>query len=367
MKISIIIPVYNVEKYLVKCLDSIINQTHKNLEIILINDGSKDKSLNICKWYEKRDSRIIVIDKINEGVSIARNAGIEAATGNYIGFVDPDDWIEPNMYENMLRTIEKYECNIAFCNYSKDRGNIRTYKRIKINKNVLSKLDIIKDVIANMIGWDAWEDIITNNKYIMGCIWRCLYKKDFIDSYNLRFAPGISIMEDLVFNVQALIYCDKACIDHGFYYHYMQHKASSLHRYNEKMWKDQVEVHNLLEKILKEADLYEFLKNRMDSRYIAMAACAVGNEVYRGNTKLKQRVKIAKYIIDDDKLKEVLERAKKFNFENLKIFRSKEEIKIERNVINKLIFYTNQDDSKDNPKKKKSRKVPKKKLIKGDS
>lgn len=363
MKISIIIPVYNVEKYIARCLDSVLSQTYKDLEVILVNDGSKDRSLNICKWYQKKDSRIVIIDKVNEGVSIARNTGIDAATGKYIGFVDADDWIEPNMYENMLKTIEKYQCNIAFCNYSKDRKNIKTYKRIKINKNVLSKLDIIKDLIANMIGWEAWEDIITNNKYIMGCIWRCLYKKDFINNHDLRFTPGISIMEDLVFNVQALIYCDKVCIDHGFYYHYMQNKTSSLHTYNEKMWYDQIEVHNLLEEILKDAELYEFLRNRLDSRYIAMAACAVGNEVYRGNTKFKQRVKIAKYIIDDDKLKEVLERAKQFNFENLKFLRSQQEVKIERNIINKLIFYT----SENNIKKKKSKKASKKDLIKGDN
>ncbi|MGD9569421.1 MAG: glycosyltransferase [Sedimentibacter sp.] len=352
MKISIIIPIYNVEKYLARCLDSVINQTHMDLEIILVNDGSKDKSLNICKYYQKKDSRIILIDKINEGVSVARNTGIDAATGKYIAFVDADDWIEPHMYENMLNTIEKYKCNIAFCNYSKDRKNIRTYKRINVNKDVLEKRDIINELIANMIGW---EDIFPKYNYIMGCIWRSVYNRDFINKFNLRFTPGISIMEDLVFNIQALIYCHKVCIDHGFYYHYMQNKTSSLHTYNEKMWLDQVEVHNMLEEILKDAELDEYLRNRLDSRYITMAACAVGNEVYRGNSKLKQRMKIAKYIINDDKLKEVLDRAKENNFKNLHYLRSKQEFLREKTVIKNLLFYISNKPSKPSEKEKQNK------------
>lgn len=342
MKISIIIPVYNVEKYLPRCLESVLNQTYKDIEVILVNDGSKDKSLNICNQYAKKDSRITVVDKVNEGVSVARNAGLAAATGDYIGFVDADDWIEPYMYESMLNTVEKYKCNIAFCNFSKDTKYARYYKRIKVKKNVLGKLDIINELIANMIGLD---DILPKYNYVMGCIWRCIYNREFLNKYSLRFEPGLSIMEDLVFNVQSLIYCDKVCIDHGFYYHYMKNKSSSLHTYNEKMWNDNVKVHNMLENILRDADLDEHLRNRLDSRYIAMAACAVGNEVYRGNAKLKQRIFVAKYIMNDEKLKEVLSRAKKYNFENLKHFKNKEEALLERTVIKNLIFFTKIDSN----------------------
>lgn len=343
MKISIVIPIYNVEQYLSRCLDSVINQTYKNMEIILVNDGSKDNSLEVCKDYQKKDSRIIIIDKINEGVSIARNTGIEAATGKYIGFVDPDDWIEPDMYENMYNTIEKHKCSIAFCNYFKDRKSRRTFKKIKVKKNVLGKLDIINELIANMIGI---EDILPQYYNVMGSVWRCLYKREFLNNFEVRFKPGITIMEDLLFNIQALIYCDKVCIDHGYYYHYMINKTSSLHTYNEKMWRDNVEVHNALEEILKDAELDEYLRNRLDSRYIAMAACAVGNEVYRSNMKLSQKMKVARYIMNDKKLKEVLNRAKQYNIEtlrnlkDLKDLRGKEEAERERTVIRNLIFYT---------------------------
>lgn len=123
-KISIIVPVYNVEAYLSRCLDSIVHQTYKNLEIILVNDGSKDSSLEICNKYAHEDSRITVINKENGGQSSARNMGLDIATGNYIGFVDSDDWIEPKMYENLLSVLldnkaDVAVCEVYNCNYAK--------------------------------------------------------------------------------------------------------------------------------------------------------------------------------------------------------------------------------------------------------
>jgi len=112
-KISIIVPVYNVENYLNRCVDSIINQTYKNLEIILVNDGSPDNCGEICNHYAEKDSRISVIHQENQGLSGARNSGLKKASGDYIGFVDSDDWIEPEMYESMLNTLQKFKVDIV--------------------------------------------------------------------------------------------------------------------------------------------------------------------------------------------------------------------------------------------------------------
>ena len=111
--VSIVVPVYNAEKYLPKCIDSILNQTFKNFELILVNDGSKDNSLIICEDYKVSDRRIKVINKKNEGVSIARNIGINSAKGKYIMFIDSDDWIESNMVEKMYDAIQNSD--IAIC------------------------------------------------------------------------------------------------------------------------------------------------------------------------------------------------------------------------------------------------------------
>ena len=114
-KISIIVPVYNVEKYLKTCLDSIINQTYQNLEIILVDDGSTDNSGEICEEYRKTDSRIILIHKENEGLSMARNFGLDIASGDYISFVDSDDFIARNMMEALYNRLLETQSDMAIC------------------------------------------------------------------------------------------------------------------------------------------------------------------------------------------------------------------------------------------------------------
>jgi len=126
--ISIIVPIYNVEIYLEKCLNSIINQTYKNIEILLINDGSSDNSLRICKKYQKKDKRIVLINKKNGGLSSARNAGIDKASGNYLLFIDSDDYIEIDMIEKLYNNIKSNNADISICNFfitkkNKDRKN----------------------------------------------------------------------------------------------------------------------------------------------------------------------------------------------------------------------------------------------------
>ena len=134
-KVSIIVPVYNNEKFLEKCLDSIINQSYKNLEILLINDGSKDNSLKIMRQYAKKDKRIIIIDKENEGVSKARNDGIRASSGEYITFVDSDDYIEFNEIEEMYKAIKENNVDMVRTNYQ-----VRYKDSKKIDKGDLSSL-----------------------------------------------------------------------------------------------------------------------------------------------------------------------------------------------------------------------------------
>ena len=111
--ISVIVPIYNVEKYLARCVDSIVNQTYKNLEIILVDDGSPDRCPQMCDDYADKDSRNKVIHKKNGGLSDARNAGMAVATGEYISFIDSDDWIETSMFELLLNNIFQYDCEIS--------------------------------------------------------------------------------------------------------------------------------------------------------------------------------------------------------------------------------------------------------------
>ena len=127
-KISIIVPVYQAEKYISKCIESIVNQAYKNLEIILIDDGSTDSSGEICDRYGERDKRIVVVHTPNKGVSAARNCGLDIATGDYITFVDSDDFLDLQMYSEMIQVAEKYSCDVVMCDCIKEfKGKSEKY------------------------------------------------------------------------------------------------------------------------------------------------------------------------------------------------------------------------------------------------
>lgn len=141
-KITLILPIFNGEKYISRCIDSVLNQTYKNFELIIINDGSTDKSLNIIKKYAKKDNRIKIINKKNEGVSIARNIGIENSTGDFITFIDADDYLEIEALETMINLASKYKVEIVRTSYVLETNNKFAYEKklnysgkITLNKN----------------------------------------------------------------------------------------------------------------------------------------------------------------------------------------------------------------------------------------
>ena len=182
VKVSIIVPVYNVEKYLSKCLESLINQTLKDIEIVCVNDGSTDNSLSILKEYANKDSRIKIIDKQNEGVSVARNTGINAATGKYLMFADSDDYLVENACEKALNTIEHNNSDICiFGHYDLVDG--------KLVKSSVNK-DIIKAQKQNN---QTYTDFSIN-------IWDKIYNREFLIRNSINFIPNLKTSEDVIFN-----------------------------------------------------------------------------------------------------------------------------------------------------------------------
>ena len=152
-EISIIVPVYNAEKYLERCLNSILAQKFINFEVLLINDGSSDESLYICNMFALKDNRITVFDKKNEGVSATRQYGIEKATGAYSVFIDADDWIEPNMLAEMHHTITKQQNDILICNYFINNNLIKEEQRANAPKALIQNMlnSKIKGVMWNKL------------------------------------------------------------------------------------------------------------------------------------------------------------------------------------------------------------------------
>lgn len=183
-ELSIIVPVYKVEKYLPKCIDSILAQTFTDFELILIDDGSPDRCGDICDEYAAKDDRIIVIHQENKGVSAARNAGLDIARGEYIGFVDSDDWIEPEMYETMLATAKESEAEIVACgaNHSDETETI-------LFQELLEDLELYNDKML--------AELFRLPNRFGGCIWNKLYKTSVAKS--VRFQSGVKMAEDRLY------------------------------------------------------------------------------------------------------------------------------------------------------------------------
>lgn len=213
--ISIIVPVYNVEGYLDRCITSLINQTYKNLEIILIDDGSKDGSGAICDKYASLDSRIKVIHKENGGVSLARNLGLDVASGEYIGFVDSDDYVENGMYEALYNVAVLENADITTCGFTQVRVN----GNAKVNDIDLS------------IDWSK-ENIIKNYfkqgivKELMYSPCNKLYKKSLVK--ELRFSEKYHMGEDILFIFQCVERMNKLSCAKGAFYHYVMRENSAM-------------------------------------------------------------------------------------------------------------------------------------------
>lgn len=209
--ISVIVPIYKVEAYLRKCVDSIIGQTYKNLEIILVDDGSPDGCGAICDAYAAEDDRIKVIHKQNGGLSDARNAGLDIMTGEYVGFVDSDDWIEPEMYEKLMENMKHFQADISFGGVSDDLERDGVVKSVKVSDYgpkpfAESNTDAMKRYFLG--SWAAWDK---------------LYKASLFN--NIRYPKG-EINEDEAIVLRLLEQCENVCYTNEIFYHYMHRQGS---------------------------------------------------------------------------------------------------------------------------------------------
>lgn len=218
-KLSIIVPVYNVEKYLPKCLESLIKQTLKDIEIICVNDGSMDNSLAILKEFASKDSRIRIIDNQHQGVAKTRNTGIEQSTGEYIGFVDSDDYIDIDFFEKLYNSATKSNSDIAIASILKHKNffNIYNAKYTK-EETAITIQDKIK--------------LCEDKKHFFFYAWNKIYHSGFIKENNIKFSEG-QIYEDVMFAIKALYYSNKIISVYGTKYHYIEHE-NSLTKYKDK-------------------------------------------------------------------------------------------------------------------------------------
>ena len=312
-KVSVIIPVYNSEKYLSECLDSVVNQTLKDIEIICVNDGSKDSSLRILEEYASKDNRVKIINQENKGAGLARNSGLEIAQGEYLSLLDSDDIFEHDMLEILYKKAKEKDTDILICRSKEFYEKTKKYKDLDYSireeylpkKDVFNCNDIPKYIMNFAVGW-AWDK---------------LYKSDFVKNYGLNF-PNLHNTEDAVFVFPSLIYAEKiSIIQNSFITH--RKTSTSLENSRDKNYLCFIEASRMIKRDLEDRNLYkkveqsfinwfvdhsfwqiDTLKNKSNRKNLAKILDNIFEEfeIYEKNfdyfydNKLYERVKKKKFI-----------------------------------------------------------------------
>ena len=249
-KVSVIVPFYNVENYIEKCLETLVNQTLKDIEIILVNDGSKDRSIDIVnKFLKQYPEKIVYLEKENGGLSDARNFGIPHAKGEYIAFLDSDDYVEKDMYENMYELAKKEDSDMVECDFyweypdklKKDEGTIYHGK-----KEMIEKVRVV-----------AWNKLI---------------KKEILEKSDVKFPKGLRY-EDVEFTYKLVPYIEKVSFLKKPCVHYVQREGSISNKQNER----NKEIFDVLDNVInyyKENEIYDTYKDELEYVYVRYAFCS---------------------------------------------------------------------------------------------
>lgn len=258
-KISVIVPIYNVGRYLRQCIESIRNQTYKNIEIILINGDSSDNSGEICDEYAKTDMRIRVIHKRNEGVSESRNAGLSIARGKYISFCDGDDVMAPNELQVLFDNLHSTHSDLSCCGFVRFNESVPMWNtEVHEIKEFSDKDDMLKTVISN--------------KIYAGFLWNKLFKSELLkEKYPLRFKKDIAVLEDEVFVLSYLQRCKKICLTEMKLYGYRINPSGVMNQsYSEKtvtaVW-GREEILNICNKLKSGSEIMCIVWNELMREY----------------------------------------------------------------------------------------------------
>lgn len=267
LKVSIIVPVYNAEKTLIRCLDSLTGQTYHNQEIILINDGSTDNSQEICERYSRTYSYITLINQKNAGPATARNVGIDRATGDYISFVDSDDYVEPNMVESMVSEAENHSADMVICGYYQESGGKITQHKFKY------KPGLYQGEGARKIAVELISDV--SDTRIPPYSWIRMVRRDVFENPRIRYSDGMIRSEDYYFYVQIHFRVKRLylLVDKPLY-HYMEVSSSVTHKYVKHYWESVKKIYSgLKEQLPAQIDI----NKRLDIMLVQRSLIALNN------------------------------------------------------------------------------------------
>lgn len=297
-EISIVVPVYKVERYLQRCVESLLSQTFGDIEIILVDDGSPDQCPAMCDQFAEKDSRIRVIHKENGGLSSARNAGIEAAQGKYIGFVDSDDDVADNMYERMHEIIERENVDFVMSDYIRILDNGEKFlKTLAIPGGRYSRDAIKKEIFPQLIMGENLEygPLLS--------VWHCMYRTEFLQRNGLLFDEEVKWSEDNIFSALA-----GYCADSFYYlkgeglYHYYQNEGTISTSYRPGAWNVYCTMNQHLHQFFDNVTDYDF--QRQLKLHMIFYACNCLGQVKVSGEAFKKQVRMRKNIMTSPELKD---------------------------------------------------------------
>ena len=324
IKISVMIPVYNTSQYLKRCLNSIINQSLKEIEIICVNDGSTDNSLEILKEYEKKDKRIVVIDKKNAGVSSAKNEALKIAKGKYCLNIDSDDWVEQNFFKEIFLKAEENDLDLVVSDIIFDYDDtLEIKKELEINDN---------DILSGK----QYRELFFNKKFqVEGYTWNKLIKTSIYKKNNIFFSKNIAYLEDYEIILKLAFYLKKIGKINKGYYHYIQRNdsASNNIKNRERNFLQEIQVFNNLENFYKDKDVNSLFKLKRKKIFsIQYSIFKSENITEKMYLAYLSEIKKEKFILkkyQGEKIRQVL------LFNTVKLFNSKLIVK----VIKKFYIY----------------------------
>jgi glycosyltransferase involved in cell wall biosynthesis len=279
-KISIILPVFNVEKYIARSIQSVLDQTYPDFELLIVIDGSPDDSKQIAEKYASQDTRIKVFEKENGGLSDARNYGLERALGEFIYFMDSDDWIEPNLIEDNLKIVQEEKLNVVIFGYIQDdedkNGNVTNSI---VNQPTVERLYKDENIILD-----------THLVGILGYAWNKIYRHSFLKKNNLLFEKGTSLVEDILFNSQVYQNVEILRFNSNCYYHYLNRPVITLmKKHHDNSFELKVRKNEFLDAFFTNWKIKNSNEILADSLFLGIKYCVNNLYSYENGLSSKQR------------------------------------------------------------------------------
>lgn len=309
--ISVIVPIYNVEKYLDRCVQSLVNQTYKNLEIILVDDGSPDNCPAMCDEYAKKDSRIKVIHKANGGLGFARNSGLDAATGKYFAFIDSDDYVDLDYYEILYKSISSGDYDVALCGMSSENNGVKRRGRHIYSGKTFDRGGVMNILLPSMLGADRFGK---NSSGISAC--KAIYRLSLVNDNNIRFVSEREyISEDAVFDIELYKYVKSAIVSEGGGYYYCYNGSSLSHSYKPDRFEQIKKLCDYELRLVEDYPSREICAERIISTFLGNVRAVMKHEAaHFVQTKKLSDLRKIKEIVKDAYLQKII---REYDYSNL--------------------------------------------------